>query len=102
MSQPASQAGAKFDLRQQMPETAQWVDRKRKEYGADHVNQCIRRAMKGEPGHFYAMERGHVLGTPFPSTHPIAKDQAMAVQLGCTFAGFIAEPAAVGAPDGQD
>ena len=102
MSQPASQAGAKFDMRQQMPETAQWVARKRQEYGAEHVNACIKRALKGEPGLFYAFERGHVLGTPFSSTHPMANDQAMAVQLGCTFAGFIAAPAAQGATDGQD
>lgn len=102
MSQPASQAGAKFDLRQQMPETAKWVDRQRAEYGADHVNQCIRRAMKGEPGQFYAIERGHVLGTPFPSTHPVAEWQDFAIMTGSSFAGFIAEPAAQGATDGQD
>lgn len=102
MSQPASQAGAKFDLRQQMPETALWVDRKRQEYGAEHVNLCIRKAMKGEPGHFYAIERGHVLGTPFPSTHPVAEWQDFAIMTGSSFAGFIAEPAARGVIDGQD
>lgn len=96
MSQPASQPAAKLDLRQHMPETAKWVEAKRQELGAEHVNGCIRRAMKGEPGLFYAMERGHVLGTPFPSTHPIAADQALAVQLGCTFAGFIATPPRTG------
>lgn len=101
MSKPASQQGEKFDLRQQMPETAKWVDRKREEYGKQHVNTCIRRAIEGVPGLFYAMERGHVLGTPFPSTHPIAEDQKLAVELGCSFAGFIAEPAVQGAPDGQ-
>ncbi len=102
MSQPASQPAAKLDLRSHMPETAKWVDRKRSEYGAEHVNSCIRRAMKGEPGLFYAFERGHVLGTPFPATHPIAEHQAMAVQLGCTFAGFIAEPPAAGGANGPN
>lgn len=102
MSQSASQAEAKFDLRQQMPETAQWVDRKRQEYGAEHVNQCIRRAMKGEVGQFYAIERGHILGTPFPSTHPAAEWQQFAIMTGSSFAGFIAEPAARGATDGQN
>lgn len=75
-----------------MPETANWVERMRQERGAAFVNDCIRRAIKGEPGLFYAIERGHVLGTPFPATHAIAADQNMAVALGCTFAGFMATP----------
>lgn len=100
MSQQASQPAAKVDFRSHMPETAKWVDAKRAEYGAEHVNACIKRAMKGEPGLFYAMERGNVLGTPFPASHPIAPDQALAVQLGCSFAGFIAEP--TGAPHGAN
>lgn len=100
MSQQTSQAGAKFDLRQQMPETSKWVDSKRVELGKDFVNDCIRRSMKGEPGLFYAMERGHVLGTPFPATHPVAKDQQYAITMGCTFAGFIATPP--GAPNGAN
>lgn len=100
MSQQTSQAGAKFDLRQQMPETSKWVDAKRVELGKDFVNDCIRRSMKGEPGLFYAMERGHVLGTPFPATHPVAKDQQYAITMGCTFAGFIATPP--GAPNGAN
>lgn len=97
MSQQPSQPAAKVDLRSQMPETAKWVDEKRKEHGAAFVNGCIRRALAGEPGFFYAFERGHVLGTPFPATHVLAKDQQYAVSMGCTFAGFIATP---GGPDG--
>lgn len=100
MSQHASQPAARVDLRQHMPETAKWVDQKRQEFGAEFVNGCIRRALKGEPGHFYAMERGHVLGTPFPATHPVDKDQKYAVIMGCTFAGFIADPTAPGDTDG--
>ena len=92
MSTQPSQSAARFDLRQQMPETSKWVDRKREELGKAFVNDCIRRAMAGEPGLFYAMERGHVLGTPFPATHPIAMQQDIAVAVGCTFAGFIADP----------
>jgi hypothetical protein len=92
MSQQPSQGGAKFDLRQEMPETSKWVDAKRVELGKVYVNDCIRRALKGEPGLFYAMERGHVLGTPFPATSPIAESQNYAVTMGCTFAGFIATP----------
>lgn len=102
MSQQPSQAGAKFDLRQQTPETSKWGDGKRIEFGKDYVNDCIRRALKGEAGLFYAMERGHVLGTPFPATHPIAKDQDYAITMGCSFAGFIATPPAPGGTDGAN
>lgn len=89
------QAEKKLNLRQDMPETAAWVDKRRAEWGAQHVNDCIRRAMAGEPGFFYALERGNVLGTPFPATHPVAELQDQAVLLGTTFAGFIAQPKAI-------
>ena len=92
MSQQASQPVAKVDLRGQMPETAKWVDEKRQAWGTQHVNACIREGMAGKPGFFYAMERGLFLGTPFPSTHPVAQDQNFAVMCGCKFAAFIAVP----------
>ncbi len=100
MSQTASQPAARTDLRQHMPETAQWVDAKRKEYGAEFVNGCIRRALQGEPGLFYAIEGGRVLGTPFPASHPCADWQQYAVVNGCKFAGFMAEPAKAGGANG--
>lgn len=93
MNQQTSQPGARVDLRQTMPETAKWVEGKRKEHGADFVNSCIRRAMKGEPGLFYAMERGHILGTPFAGSDVRDRYINIAVVTGCTFAGFIATPA---------
>lgn len=96
MNETASQGSQRPDMRQQMPETAKWVEARRVEYGAAHVNACIRRALKGEPGHFYAMEGGFVLGTPFPATHPVAADQEYAVMMGCTFAAFLAAPATSG------
>jgi len=102
MSQQASQPAARVDLRQHMPETAKWVDQKRQELGAEFVNGCIRRALKGEPGLFYALERGHVLGTPFPATHPIADSQTYAITMGCSFAGFIATPATPGGSNGAN
>jgi len=92
MSEATSQGAQRPDMRQQMPETAKWVEARRTEYGAAHVNACIRRALKGEPGYFYAMEAGFVLGTPFPATHPVAADQEFAVMMGCTFAAFMVTP----------
>lgn len=87
MSQPKPAS-----LRDTMPKTAEWVDRMRAEHGATFVNEQIRRAIKGEPGRFYAIEGGQVLGTPFPSTHPIDQEQRLAVLVGTPFAGFIATP----------
>lgn len=56
---------AKFSLRAAMPKTAQWVDARRAELGEDYVNACIKKALAGEAGQFYAVEAGHVLGKPF-------------------------------------
>lgn len=83
---------SQVSMRDEMPETARWIDRQRKAFGVDYVNECIRRAVKGEAGLFYAFERGHVLGTPFPATSSMAQWQDHAVAVGCTFAGFIAKP----------
>lgn len=79
-------------LRDKMPETAKWVAAHREALGKEWVNDCIRRAQAGEPGLFYAMEAGHVLGTPFPATHPVHAWQQYAVMVGTKFAGFIAQP----------
>lgn len=79
-------------LRDSMPKTAEWVDRMRVEHGAAFVNEQIRLALKGEPGHFYAIEAGRTLGTPFPCDHPIDQEQRLAVLVGAPFAGFIATP----------
>ena len=73
-----------------MPETAIFVDSKRKELGLEFVNDCIKQALSGVPGRFYAMENGHVLGTPFPATHTMAAHQDFALLTGCKFAAFIA------------
>lgn len=95
MSQPA----ARPDLRTQMPQTAEWVDQMRQRYGKAHVNACIRKALAGQAGFFYAFEKGHTLGTPFPPTHPIDQEQRFAVMIGAPFAGFIAEPVVEGSAD---
>ena len=87
-------------MRRQMPETAAWVEARRQEWGAEHVNACIRRALKGEPGLFYAIEAGHVLGTAFPATHPIWEWQTLAVATGSKFAAFMAQPPEAGGADG--
>lgn len=93
----------KWNLRTEMPETAKWVDARRAEWGAPYVNDCIRRALgteakggapavPGEPGLFYAIEGGNVLGTPFPATEPMAHWQRYAIVCGVRFAVFMATP----------
>lgn len=83
-----------------MPQTADFVDRKRVAWGRDHVDDCMRRALRGEPGFFYAMEAGHVRGTPFEEWHPVAAHQRAAVLVGASFAAFMREPEAQGGEHG--
>jgi hypothetical protein len=75
-----------------MPETAKWITKRREMYGKDYVNDCIRRSLDGEPGFFFAIEAGHVIGTPFAPSHPIHDMQRLAVLTGTAFAGFIRIP----------
>jgi hypothetical protein len=81
------------DLRLTMPKTAKWVDERRAEYGAAFVNDCLKRAIGGEPGLFYALEGGQVTGTPFPWDSALGEWQAQAIVAGLTFAAFMAQPA---------
>ena len=94
MNQPVK-AAKKLDMRTDMPCTTEWVEERRAEWGKAHVNGCIRRALAGEAGQFYAIEGGHVIGTPFPPHHDVSELQQYAVMCGTTFAAFIAEPGAV-------
>jgi hypothetical protein len=80
------------DMRQSMPLTTEWIGQRRAEYGREFVDGCIRAALKGEPGRFYAMEGGHVVGTPFPASDPMAHWQQYAIVCGVRFAAFLAKP----------
>lgn len=52
----------------------------------------VRRALRGEPACFYAIEAGHVVGTPFTG-HPIMDDVARSiVSFGCTYVCIWPEP----------
>ena len=82
-------------LRDQMPETAKWIDDRRTEYGPAYVNDCIRRAMAGEAGVFYAFEAGHVIGTPFTAGTSAAYWQDYAFATGCKSSVFLKPPPGV-------
>ncbi|MFZ6724692.1 hypothetical protein ACO0K2_04285 [Undibacterium sp. MH2W] len=51
-----------MDLKKLMPVTARRIDRLRKQMGNDAVNVLLRKAMAGEPGHFFAMENHRTFG----------------------------------------
>ena len=87
-----SQTASRPNMREQMPLTAAWITERRAAWGATHVDDCLKRALQGVPGLFYALEAGHVIGTPFPPTHPVAADQTYAVVMGCKFAVFMKNP----------
>ena len=54
--------------------------------------ELVRRGLRGEPGCFYAFERGHVVGTPF-NGHEIMDDVAVnMVQFGCAHVCIFALP----------
>lgn len=85
-------------LKDEMPMTAEFVQEKRKEYGAEHVTDMVRRGMKGERNCFYAIERmpdGQLkpVGAPFDAFGE--DDQALfgkALLYGLSFAGIVREP----------
>jgi hypothetical protein len=49
-------------MRDKMPQTAAFIDAMRDVFGADGINDQIRRGMKGAPT-FWARENGHEVGT---------------------------------------
>lgn len=68
-------------MRTQMPKVAEMVDQLRAEMGRQWVDACIRAAQAGQPDHFYAIEGGHVLGTPFTPESALGGDLARAFLL---------------------
>lgn len=77
-----------------MPETYKAVQAKAGEIGAAAF-ALVRRALRGEPGCFWACERGHVVGTPFAG-QPIEREVAqLLVQFGASFVCIWGQPAPV-------
>lgn len=54
---------SKPSMREQMPEVAAFIDKMRDAFGKEHIDQQIRKGMRGEPV-FFARENGHQIGTP--------------------------------------
>lgn len=51
--------------RTDMPTVAAWIDDMRQAFGADEINDAIRRGQAGEP-FFYATENGREIGSKHP------------------------------------
>lgn len=52
----------KQQMREAMPQTADFIDRMREVFGAEVINPSLQAGMRGTPG-FFAIESGHVIGT---------------------------------------
>ena len=68
-----------MSLKAQMPKVAEMVAKMRKDMGADWVDARIKAAMAGQPDQFFAIEGGHIVGTPF------TLDTALAEQMRVCF-----------------
>lgn len=57
--------------RQTMPQVTAWIDELRQAFGADVIDEAIRRGMRGQPT-FWARENGQELGTRAPEGRGVA------------------------------
>lgn len=79
-----------------MPLVTEGIERHRQQWGREHVAECIRRGMAGEPGWFFAFERGHVVGTPWGVLDPeLQRLLDLAVVVGGRYALAMRPPAGV-------
>jgi hypothetical protein len=70
------------DLKKAMPKVAGIVSSMRAQLGKQWVDQCINKAIAGEPDMFYAMERGHIVGTPFSLDVALAEQMRVCFMVG--------------------
>lgn len=78
-------------IKTRMPQTYEQITRKAKVQG-NGVYTLVRRGLRGDSNCFWAMEAGHVVGTPFEATHPVSAVMALSmVKFGCAHVCTIAE-----------
>lgn len=70
-------------IKTHMPQTYAAIQDKAAEVG-NVAYQWVRQACNGQPNRFYAVEAGHVVGTPFDQA-VTADLAALMVQFGCGF-----------------
>lgn len=81
-----------------MPNVAAVLEEQRQAFGAAHVDDCIVRGLDGQPGFFYAIEGGHVVGTPFFGDATLLQALALQILFGRSFTVVIRPPSEVEAP----
>lgn len=62
-------------IKAHMPEVYDCIQ-ERAQHAGPEVFALVRKGLRGEPGCFYAMEAGHVVGTPFGREHPLMREAA--------------------------
>lgn len=82
----------KRTVKDQMPLTHGWLNEQRERFGRQHVNNAVRAGLAGERNQFYAVEAGHVLGTPFDWTDGGLFIISMSVLTGAKFVAGIRDP----------
>lgn len=81
-----------------MPRVYAAIKAKADEIGTE-AYACVRQGLRGVPDRFYAMENGHVVGTPF-APGPVPDEVArLMVQFGVAFVCIW--PGAGGVPTGK-
>ena len=70
-------------IRTQMPQTYRSIQAQANAIGTQAF-ALVRRGLRGEPNCFYAVEAGHVVGTPFDQS-VTAEVARHIVQFGCAF-----------------
>lgn len=96
-------------LKDELPKTAAWVSERRAQWGNVHVTDMLKRAMAGEPGCCYTVERveaGHyrTFGAPFALdwSAPEAGVFGQVLMGGGVFAGVMRPPKKIeGGANGQ-
>jgi len=70
-------------IKQHMPHVLACIEDRAQHIG-NEAYALVRRGLRGEPGCFYAMEAGHVVGAPFGRDHPGMQEAARFLVLyGC-------------------
>lgn len=91
----------KRNIKAQMPETYKAiVERSAETDLGREAFRLVTRGLRGEPNCFYAVERGHVVGTPFNLPDVTPELAAVMVRFGCQFLVMWSPVASKGASDG--
>lgn len=81
------------EIKAHMPETYKAIQAKAVEIG-NQAYVLVRAGLRGEPNRFWAMEAGHVMGTPFNLLDMQEEVAVQMVRWGCAHACIFGQPVA--------